>query len=89
MQPSFEWESISKSNGCSFTLPLLLPFPYCTTNCFKALQVVVSNLGLKSIVSHGMTLALVGAKAYGGQFGWTNNLELPHTKVDHGIWGLL
>jgi hypothetical protein len=47
------------------------------------------NLRLKSIVNHRMTLALIGARAYGGQFGWTNNLELPHTKVDHGIGGYL
>jgi hypothetical protein len=34
-------------------------------------------------------LTIGGARAYGGLYGWTNNLKPPHTKVNHGIGGLL
>jgi hypothetical protein len=43
------------------------------------------NLGLKSLVSHRVTLALGRVRVYEGRSGWTNNLELPHTRVDHEI----
>jgi hypothetical protein len=69
MQPSFEWESILKAMFFHSHCPYYYLSPVAQLIVSKTRKLWSQNLGFKSIVSHGMTLALVGARACGGQFG--------------------